>query len=462
MRYIIYTFIIFILAHSHSFSQNIPILKISQNHRFIQTSEGKPFFWLGDTGWLLFSKLNREEALLYLDDRKEKGFNIVQVMGLHKLKLKNTYGDSALIEADITRPNITEGNAPNDANAYDYWDHIDFIIDQAAIRGIFIGFVPIWGNNIKEGKISIAQITQYATFLAKRYASKPNIIWLNGGDIRGGEALEVWNALGETLRLYDKTHLITFHPRGRTLSSDWFHNQHWLDFNMAQSGHKSYKQDTLKTENRHFGEDNWRYIHEAYTLKPAKPILDGEPSYENIPQGLHDTTQARWTDADVRRYAYWSVFAGACGFTYGHNSVMQMFKNEENEEASYNPLMGWKESLNATGASQMQFLKKLMENDPTYFDRKPAQDLVLNQSEKYDYIAVCQSSKAIYAYVYTGRAITLRLGSLKTKILRGYWYNPRTGEMAFFKDTPNKGRRTFHPKNGKDWVLVLETSIYAG
>jgi hypothetical protein len=55
-------------------------LKISANHRYFTTSDGKPFFWLGDTGWLLFSKLNREDAEKYLEDRHKKGFNVIQVM----------------------------------------------------------------------------------------------------------------------------------------------------------------------------------------------------------------------------------------------------------------------------------------------------------------------------------------------------------------------------------------------
>lgn len=57
-----------------------------------------------------------------------------------------------------------------------------------------------------------------------------------------------------------------------------------------------------------------------------KPVIDGEPSYENIPIGLHDPSEGRWKAADVRRYAYWSVFAGSCGHTYGHNSIMQMLR----------------------------------------------------------------------------------------------------------------------------------------
>ena len=46
------------------------------------------------------------------------------------------------------------------------------------------------------------------------------------------------------------------------------------------------------------------FVHDS-----LKPVLDAEPSYEGIPQGLHDPAQPRWRDCDVRRYGYWSVFA---------------------------------------------------------------------------------------------------------------------------------------------------------
>ena len=39
-----------------------PQLKVSENQRFLVYADGKPFFWLGDTAWELFHRLNREEA----------------------------------------------------------------------------------------------------------------------------------------------------------------------------------------------------------------------------------------------------------------------------------------------------------------------------------------------------------------------------------------------------------------
>src|ERR1700704_3351966 len=104
-------------------------LKVSANGHFFMTENGDPFFWLGDTGWLLFAKLDREEAVKYLDDRQKKGFNVIQVMLLHSLSLTNIYGDSALNNKNVATPKVTKGNSFSDPEQYDYWDHVDFIID---------------------------------------------------------------------------------------------------------------------------------------------------------------------------------------------------------------------------------------------------------------------------------------------------------------------------------------------
>src|SRR5689334_25337229 len=103
-------------------------LAVSDNHRFFVNEKGEPFFWLGDTGWLLFSKLTREEAEKYLEDRRQKGFNVIQAMVLHNVALINAYGDSALVNRNVATPLETSGNNASDTTQYDYWDHVDYIV----------------------------------------------------------------------------------------------------------------------------------------------------------------------------------------------------------------------------------------------------------------------------------------------------------------------------------------------
>ena len=86
----------------------LPRLKVSENGRYLMDENGNPFFWLGDNGWLLFVKLNREDAEKYLENRKQKGFNIIQVMLLHTVGIINVYGDTALVHANIATPCTTK------------------------------------------------------------------------------------------------------------------------------------------------------------------------------------------------------------------------------------------------------------------------------------------------------------------------------------------------------------------
>jgi Protein of unknown function (DUF4038)/Putative collagen-binding domain of a collagenase len=432
-------------------------LKISANKRFIITADGKPFFWLGDTGWLLFIKCNREDAIKYLDDRKQKGFNVIQVMVVHDINLgTNAYGDLSIKNKDVSQPIITPGNSFADAQQYDFWDHVDFVIDEAAKRGIYMALVPVWGSNIKE--VTTKQAAGYAAFLANRYKNKSNIIWLNGGDIRGSEALDKWNAIGNTIRSIDTKHLMTFHPRGRNSSSAWFHNAGWLDFNMFQSGHRSYAQDTIATEKLHYGEDNWKYANDDYALTPVKPTLDGEPSYEDIPYGLHKADQPYWQDYEIRRYAYWSVFAGGFGFTYGQNAVMQ-FYTPGDSGISYFPKQKWQDGLHAPAAGQMQHLKKLLLSK-SYFDRVPAQELIVDNGERYERVAATKGKNYAMFYVYNGRDFKVEIKKLKFYPGKASWFNPKSGEQKIIQEYRNTTIKSFDPPgekmNGNDWVLILE------
>ncbi len=435
-------------------------LKISFNHRFFTDEKGNPFFWLGDTGWLLFSKLTREEAQQYLEDRRQKGFTVIQVMVLHTVAAVNVYGDSALINKNVATPFITPGNSFSDAVQYDYWDHVDYIIDLAAQKGLYLALVPVWGSNVKSGWVSRENAGTYAKWLADRYKNKWNIVWLNGGDIKGSDSAETWKIIGSTLKANDPNHLISFHPFGRTTSSQWFHNEPWLDFNMFQSGHRSYDLDTAKSEHR-FGPDNYKFLQIDYNLKPIKPSLDGEPSYELIPYGLHDTTKPYWQAADVRRYAYWSVFAGGAGHTYGHNSVMQMHKPSDKGSA-YGSKKYWYDALNDSGARQMIYLKSLMLSKP-YFERVPDQSLIAGtQGEKYNYIAATRGKDYAFIYDYTGRTFEVNMGKINGKKVNASWYSPSEGSKKTIGSFLNKGVQKFDPpgekQEGNDWVLILESS----
>ena len=442
-----------LLAHT-SFAQrpwNNGNLQISGNGRYLMHENGTPFFWLADTGWLLPERLDRDEAAYYLEQCSQAGFNVVQVQTVNNVPAFNAYGQSSMPDGfDFSRID-REGT-------YGYWDHMDYIVRTAERNGIYIGMVCIWGGLVRNGLMNEEEAQRYGTFLANRYKDCPNIVWIIGGDTRGDQNTEVWEALARAIKSIDRNHLMTFHPFGRTLSTTWFNDAEWLDFHMFQSGHRRYGQrkgDGSDMVDSNVAEDNWRYAEASLSHTPLKPVLDGEPSYEDIPHGLHNPCEARWTANDVRRYAYWSVFAGACGHTYGHNSIMQFHR--PGYAPAYGARIHWMEALQAPGFRQMQHLKSLILRFP-YFDRIPDQSVIAGQNgERYDRLIATRGKDFLLVYNYSARPMQVDLTKISGAKKKAWWYHPTDGRMEYIGEFGN-GIASFQYDapymQGHDRVLV--------
>ncbi|HEY1110539.1 MAG TPA: DUF4038 domain-containing protein, partial [Opitutaceae bacterium] len=192
------------LATAAASSPTLPALKVSADQRFLVTEAGAPFFYLGDTAWELFHRATREEAIAYLDTRQKQRFNVVQAVALAELDgltAPNAYGDLPLVDLDPLRPAITPGSDPRDAAAYDYWDHVDFIVAEANRRGLYICLLPTWGawaphDKKQDPKIVFdeAKAEKFGEFLARRYRGR-GVIWAVGGD-RSADGVEgIWRAM---------------------------------------------------------------------------------------------------------------------------------------------------------------------------------------------------------------------------------------------------------------------------
>lgn len=425
-------------------------LRISENKRYFMEGE-KPFFWLGDTAWLLFQKLDEEEARTYLRNRKEKGYNVIQAVLVHTL------------------PGVSESGcslAPGLKDVTDeaYWDFVDKILTMAEEMGLYLGLLPSWGSLVKGGILNLDTIERYADFLGRRFRNRKNIIWILGGDVRGDAGMEVFRKEAEILKRYNPDRLITFHPFGRTSSSLWFAEDDWIDFHMFQSGHRRYDQEFLgewddnAERETFFGEDNWKYVERDFACKKSKPTLDGEPSYEGIPQGLHNPRNPYWEEWDVRRYAYWSVFAGAAGHTYGSNAIMQ-FSDCADQSGAYGVREGWKDALHHPGSAQMQYLKKLMESVDFTTGHAADELLLYHQKERYHRIAVFAGADFIFCYDYSGDEFMLDLQAYQDQAMDAYWMDPRDGSFSFIETIKGLPKYLASPvarkEKANDWVLVL-------
>ena len=343
-----------------AFAQSpLPRLKVSNDKRFLVTADGKPFFWLGDTAWELFHRLNREDAEQYLKNRAERRFTVIQAVVLAELdglNDPNAYGERPLVDNDPAQAQRGVLRARR--------------LDRQACErlGIYVGMLPTWGDkwNKKWGVgpeiFTVANAEAYGAWLGRRYKDA-GIIWILGGDrpVESAAHIEITRAMARGLRKGDGgAHLITFHPTGGNGSATWFHEDDWLDFNMRQNGHVpefTGRYDSTRAD---------------YDRTPIKPVIDGEPIYEDHPVSFNAKKLGHSIAGDVRRPLYWDLFAGAFGHTYGHHSVWQMWS--PNQEPINNPLMPWYEAIDQPGAAQMQHARALLESRP-FLTRIPDPDV---------------------------------------------------------------------------------------
>jgi hypothetical protein len=245
---------------------------------------------------------------------------------------------------------------------------------------------------------------------------------------------------------------MTFHPPGGSGSAEVFHSEEWLDFNMRQNGHKP-----------DFG--SYAHTRADYDRTPVKPVLDGEPIYEDHPISFNAEKQGHSLAADCRRALYWDLFSGAFGHTYGHHSVWQMW--QPGRPPINNPLLSWEDALDQPGAGQMQYARRLLESRP-FLTRIPDDSIIVTDrvptsvpgAGRYRFVAT-RDEGGTYAMIYApaGRAFSVRMSAITGAKVKAWWFDPRTGQSRSLGEYSNEGERRFlspDPGEATDWVLVLD------
>lgn len=424
-----------------SFSQ----IQVSNNKRYLVKKDGKAFFWLGDTAWELFHRLDREQAKNYLKNRADKGFTVIQAVALAELDGLNTpnvYGDKALLDNDPTKPNEA------------YFKHVDFIVNEAAKLGLIMALLPTWGDKWHDSAATVFNVTNaksYGAWIAKRYINQP-VVWVLGGDRKPENAnhLAIIRAMAEGIKQVDNgKHLITFHPRGASSSYEYFADDDWIDFHMSQTGH-------------YVGSPDYNANIKAMALKNLKPHVNGEPNYEDHPNNWKPGEKGWMDDFDTREAAYWNMLSGGAGHTYGNHNIWQMWT--EGRKAINNARTTWEFAMNHPGAYQVGFMRRM-------FEKRNWQNLIPDQSliegdnpegVEYKVAAISAEGDFMMVYIPYGRKTTISLAKLKATKLRGWWFNPRDGKTIAIGDFENTNSKEFTPLSigrGSDWVLIVDDVV---
>jgi hypothetical protein len=358
--------------------------------------------------------------------------------------LINIYGDRPFLNDDPTQPKVTPGNDTADTLAYDYWDHVEFIIDRAKDYGIYLVFLPVFNATEGDGYnfLSPENAYQYGKFIGDRFRDKTNIIWCIGGDVLADNDYrkQTWNLLAKGVNEgvagvedYSKT-LMTFHTRGGHSSSDFFHDAPWLDFHMLQ---------TWAAYTRIY-----QAVSKDYNRIPVKPILHGEGAYEEGPE--YPTKPI--TPLVIRKQMYWAMFAGGM-HTYGNTSVWNFGTNPEYVQKD------WKLALESQGTQQLSIARTFFESQD-WWELVPDQSIIVHEVDSMNHLdAAIRSGDGKRIIVYFSEIQPLKLDLSKLAgdgIISSEWVNPENGEKTESEEVTSTGIMMFTPPTGwQDALLVV-------
>ncbi len=439
-------------------------MKLHTEHKKIVDEQGKLFFYTADTAWELFHKLSFDEAKFFIDNRAKKGFNVIQAVAVAELDgLHTPTKEGKLLPFDDL-----EHLDINDA----YFSYVRKVIEYANSKGIFIALVPMWGsyfvaNTEWGGKVAPVFDAIKAYKFLKYLASKlkgTDLIWILGGDrpyLTAKSRAVIENMAKAIREEVGHDQLITAHTQGGRSIHDMLKPYDYLDFLTWQSGH--------------MGEcyPSWRNTKEDFARQEL-PVLDAEPCYESHPiMNEYAFTRmdcgSRFTDYHVRRSAYWSVFAGGCGITYGCYGIWQMRQPEDDNKvipesaaSAYknDTIPYWYDSVDFPGSQQMGYLRRFYESLPNSTTIFPDDSLIISDNSTLEGHMEALTNKAhdfiaVYVPKHTHLCVDITpFGGCGFDI---YWYDPRYNVKNFLSSSSSETKflNITSPLSDNDFVLLL-------
>ena len=400
-------------------SANLEPISVSPNGRYFVDQNGEPFFWLGDTQWELFRCFSLAGAKAILENRKSKGFSVIQIMF-------TGVGDGTKPDLAGQTPWVNDDPAtPNEA----YFNHVDSVIglqnELILVLGVF--------HQLQVSRITPGNARTYAKWLAQRYRDVPNIIWTMYPKAEQ-EFVPVLRELAAGLQEGDGgAHIITVHPDPSPTSSSFIHNESWLAFNMIQT---CVNYELI-----------YKMVTEDYARIPAKPTVMAEGGYEGVEFGRLQTP------LEIRKQAYWSHLAGG-HHSYGHND-------------NWVSPSSWKSWIDSPGSLHMGVYRNVITACREWWNWIPDQSVFASGEGRDTACRVstlnvaARSAAGDWVLVYLSSSITVSIKMDKItagNMVEASWIDPTTGAKTRIGSFTNSGVQSFSTPNGwEDAVLLLET-----
>lgn len=407
--------------------------------RYLVDSQGRPVLLNGDSAWSLLVQLTREEAELYLEDRRTRGFNAVLVNLLERHYAsnppRNRYGEA---------PFTTPGNysTPNE----NYFAHVDWVLGKAAVKGMLVMLAPSYIGSMGDGWYQVmvdngsAVTHNFGRYLGQRYRSFTNIMWVHGGDA-DPLSRHLVSQIAFGIRESDKIALHTAHAGRERPAMDFWGSAPWMQVNNVYSY-----------------EPVFRICNAAYSRRDHMPFFLIESAYE----GERGTSDVR-----IRAQAWHAVLSGAMGQLMGNNPIWHF----DCPVPLFRYSLTWREALNSEAARSMTQLSQLFGAYPWWQLQPDVSNALLTGgfSSKHDRAVAARSIDGAFAFAYvpSRRELEVALNCLAGPRVDARWYDPVVGKFVAIPAMPvtNVGRLALTPPSGgngggdEDWVLVLESTV---
>ena len=442
-------------------------LTIGPTSRYLIDQSSVPFPILGRTAWFITS-LSETDYKTFIDDTVAKGYNAIEFHVVnHDSRGNNepfsgngtlpfskrldgsawagslSYGDINDEAPDFSLPNLT------------YWTHVDALLAYAESKGILCFMFPAYAGNqggsqgwmhemVANGSI---KMQAYGAFIATRYKTRGNIVWMLGGDygpFNLPEELAVEQAMLAGMQSVAG-------QRSTNLSAEWTGPSIYTNIGDA----------TVLAAGTLQGAYTWQgdvntYARNGYSHFPVWPtFLLEEPYDEEGPDGNSVNPSAT---QPVRRFQWWGWLSGIAGYISG-NGYVWPFNS------------GWQAHLNTQGVQDMARLNAFV-RWIAWYNLVPSglggmKTLVVGNSSPsssaYVAAAATPDRTLLVAYVPPAHSgsITIDMTAM-SGLTRARWFNPASAAYTVIGTFANTGTHSFTPlgNNGTgftDWVLLLET-----
>ncbi len=424
-------------------------LRVSQDKTHLEHADGTPFFWLGDTWWMGFTKRLHwpEEFALLVEDRMQKGFTLIQIIA-------GLYPDM---------PPFDERGANEEGFPWDpkfqainpaYFDMVDRRVQYLVDHGLVPCIVGFWGYFI--GFMGVPALKQHWRYLVARYGAYP-VVWCVAGEalmpyyldsiprkvwkyVQRPRRRAAWSEVAGYIRAIDGLHNpITIHPT--RYGHEQLDNPALLDVNMLQTGHANATNEIATIHN------TVKFIRTA--RKQHMPVVVGEVCYEGI---LEANRQ------EIQRCLFWANFlSGGAGYTYGANGIWQLNRRDQ----AYGPSphgaswgeTPWEDAYQLPGSKHVGIGKLLLTKYP-WWKLEPHPEWV--DGDLIFAAGIRGQLRIIYRFV-SGSILVRNLE--KGVTYAASWIDPKSGSYYRIGTViPDEKRnwRTPNPHIFQDWVLVLE------